>query len=94
MRFVPIFILTAIGSIVVFLTLELQSVLHLNYRYEVLASYLFCICMSVLYYTKADANKKLLKSITLALMPLLLLVCFIVICVVLIFTSDELIYQD
>lgn len=79
MKFIPTLALTAIGSVVVWFAVTLiQSGLHTFFEFELIPSYLFSFCMAILFYRKTDTNRKLLKSIVIAITPFILMVCFYV----------------
>ena len=79
MKFVPTLGLTAIGSVVLFFAVSLQSALHTFIVFDDIFHFLFSLCMAILFYLKSDTNMKLLKSIVISLMPFIIEACFYVI---------------
>lgn len=79
MKFIPTLGLTAIGSVVLFIAVSLlQGALHTIFEFSEIPQFLFSFCIAILYYRMSDTNRKLLKSIVIAITPFILMVCFYV----------------
>ncbi len=85
MKFIPTLALTAIGSVVVLIAVQwFLFVSHTffyfysEFYFELIPQLLFSFCIAILYYRMSDTNRKLLKSIVIAITPFILMVCFYV----------------
>lgn len=84
MKFIPTLALTAIGSIVIWISGHViwiaENVSHtiVEFYSDWIPQFLFSSCMAILFYRKTDTNMKLLKSIVISLIPFIIEACFYV----------------
>ena len=84
MKFIPTLALTAIGSIVIWISGHViwiaENVSHtiVEVYSDWIPQFLFSSCMAILFYRKTDTSRKLVKSMIISIMPFILMVCFAV----------------
>lgn len=95
MKFIPTLALTAIGSIVIWISGHViwiaENVSHtiVEFYSDWIPQFLFSSCMAILYYRKTDTNRKLVKSMIISIMPFILMVCFYVAFFLFIFLYED-----